>query len=549
MKTMACCESKGVGAGELLAWLMNSEGVQPAVDDCVVAMLTLAVPKRVRRPITERNRIVQFIIAAPKDPLTKLIRDNQVGTADSDEETPLAEEGRRFGWLRACSRILMVRSDRETYGLAEGMAMSELREYLQHVDPGNKFSEVTERICHESAGRSMSELREIQKKAYEDLDNEQLKVATCRPLTREELEDLRAFSDTLSEEWLSLLRRYRGFDVPPDLGNGSDVEAGRSCCSTQCMPKPCITNRCRLALSVSAALLGGLSVWGIWHWVSSEYGSSLVDGTAAKRMLESSSTPSTDHTAMSEAETIPWYGSQFNVPLSRQALDGLRTMKSECQEALNSSGYMDGSWPIMNRVLGSYPCEAHSGQLLCGTRDANMTRTCHHFGGPWTYDAFAVRNAIGNDQDCVVRCDNETEMARHTWEEVHRRLRFFPSYRPSYSSEATVEDFQSILDDRYPLVGSCLMRGFDCADASDFCDLGTLACRIRDKVENVSRMVASLHYGVRVRDAFERMTPFKTNAEIYETEWCSYDCRQLSSLYANALKNVLEADHTEDGRL
>ncbi|EZG43406.1 hypothetical protein GNI_173170 [Gregarina niphandrodes] len=79
--------------------------------------------------------------------------------------------------------------------------MRELREYLQDVDPQNEFFEVSDRICQESVGRTMLELRKILKKTR-GLDSESLEVTDCSPLTRAQVDELRG---SLSKEWLSML--------------------------------------------------------------------------------------------------------------------------------------------------------------------------------------------------------------------------------------------------------------------------------------------------------------------------------------------------------
>ncbi|EZG56288.1 hypothetical protein GNI_104430 [Gregarina niphandrodes] len=231
MKTLSCNATSKLERLGLLASLMDSDGMRPPIDGCDVMLLTLGDRRG--------DAWVQFLAAAPKEAMEKLIE----AAMDADaltEEAAALNERKNVHWLEMCSRIFMYSPYGQANTLGEQLAIRCIKEHLDTVDPEGEFSHVSDRIWRESISGKMSEL--VKKVRYyddgslEDLDYQgedlamrllrkpseiesieetgSLEVIRCRPLIPEEVADVRG---SLPVEWLPLL---------PETGRDRDVESG-----------------------------------------------------------------------------------------------------------------------------------------------------------------------------------------------------------------------------------------------------------------------------------------------------------------------------------
>ncbi|EZG56268.1 hypothetical protein GNI_104670 [Gregarina niphandrodes] len=223
--------------------------------------------------------------------------------------------------------------------------------------------------------------------------------------------------------------------------------------------------------------------------------------------------------------------------MSRVALDGLRPERSRCVEILNSLKTAASNWP-MDVEAGPYPCDGGSGQLLCATREG---QTCHRFGGPWKYGAFAVREAIehhlGNGSNCIPHCDGKAEAIRHVWEETQRNLLSIPpcptpgfldfTIRPSVPD---LNDFEAMMRSRYPIVEECSGVCGECLEDTHTrkcsCSFVYAKCRIQAKGEKRPQVIELMDYNTQPGELFKHLSPFNNKLGLYDILGCRYECRQ-----------------------
>ncbi|EZG58753.1 putative transmembrane protein [Gregarina niphandrodes] len=438
------------------------------------------------------------------------------GDGRTDDEVSLYEEST---WLEACSRILLHRPRRGVINAAELTALREIVEHLEDVDPENKFAPMSNLICQKSVGRTMSELL----KMLEDADGcddesgyEPLEVVDYRPLTSVECTSLRG---TVSREWLSVL---------PESSH-EDVEAGLGWGATRCH-----LTRCRLALAAGTLLTVGLGLACL-----------MLRGIGHSKVLEVRDSPRTS--PRTQPPTTTERPGPFKVKMSRRALAWtMNSNETECREAFNSVSYRDGSWPVLTLEVGSYPCGGGSGQLLCAAGDAltdDIGGTCHHFGGP-AYDVFEVKDAIRRilhtNENCVVRCDDEEAKVRNMWQEVQKlaKIPIYPNSGFLYFTQTpavpNMADFQMMLQPRYPVEKSCSGSCVDCNNMftgpeenrvpSCYCNLVNITCLVRPETEQVAQWIDHIGLYTTLQQAFEGMSPFNTEDEIFDVRECVYKC-------------------------
>ncbi|EZG58712.1 hypothetical protein GNI_094050, partial [Gregarina niphandrodes] len=133
---------------------MNADGMQPPIRGCQVMLLSLT-------DRTEEAK-VQFVVAAQKEAMKKLIE--AVERGGFSKKSALLDEEKRFDWFEQCSRIFMWTPRGESNTMGETLAMRDLKDYLEFVDPGDEFSHVSDQVCRESVNRKMSEVRKALKK-------------------------------------------------------------------------------------------------------------------------------------------------------------------------------------------------------------------------------------------------------------------------------------------------------------------------------------------------------------------------------------------------
>ncbi|EZG56248.1 hypothetical protein GNI_104880, partial [Gregarina niphandrodes] len=249
--------------------------------------------------------------------------------------------------------------------------------------------------------------------------------------------------------------------------------------------------------------------------------------------------------------------------MSRPVLDGLQTERSKCEEKLNSAETAASSLP-MDVETGPYPCDGGSGQLLCATREG---QTCHRFGGPWKYGAFAVREAIehhlGNGTHCMTYCDGKAEAIRHVWEETGRNLLSIPPCpKPGFldftadPSEPDLNDFEVMMRPRYPIVEECSGVCRHCLEDTHArkcsCSFVHAKCRIQAKGEKVPQVIELMDYNTQPGELFGHLSPFNKKLGLYDVLDCDYECYQpgpnLDAKFATGVDvRIVETEPTGDG--
>ncbi|EZG58141.1 hypothetical protein GNI_095500 [Gregarina niphandrodes] len=561
---------------------------------------------------------VQFLVAAPKEAMKSLIDAGKDSTASCDEEAPLNEE---LDWLDACSRIFLYRSG-ETNGVGEDLAMRELKKYLQRVDPDDAFSEVSDLICFDSVGLTLSEIREVQGNSrYAEF----LQVTSCNDLTPTEMENVRR---KLPEEWMTLLH------------------------------KPSLVNPRCLAVSMAAALASGLALYFGYQWFVSESRApciaehwmdeeltmnttvahnttdTTIENTAAinsiptdsrflyfvSKVAENTTKRIFGTTPQYEPNTTAHYGTTSHIPntddstlvdlattvavnVAREALqknivNDVGTMKDVAKNtndvakntndvakntndvAKNTTSSVSGNttkpslvrkkrglnlklhmserelaWlrtncpgesykvledhkepvPLWMRMEeeGQYPCGGLSGQLRCQTATNKTPNVCYAFGGPWTFDAFAVRDAIRRSQqrvgDCFVRCDERDKEMEHVWTETGRHLPWIASYPEVgfidytfHPAKADIHDFNAMIETRYPLVEKC--SGI-CSNCLNDPRIRRCTC---DFARTMCWGVESIGYNTEMERQIKLVTLFNGNSEKENKRVkCRLECRKV----------------------
>ncbi|EZG56366.1 hypothetical protein GNI_104320 [Gregarina niphandrodes] len=546
MKTVCCDESSSGERLGLLASLMDPNGMRPPIDGCDVRLLTLG-------DRTGKAR-VQFLAVVPKEAMKKLTEVAKKSDAPTEEVAAL-NEGSNFCWLELCSRIFMYKPSRQKHDtLGEILAMQDIKRHLDNLDPQGRFHHASDLICSESVVRSRSgkasrsgkvprsgkaprsgkvprKVDDYGDESYDDLDpsdpsmrrlrtdnevledTDSLKVIDCRPLTRVEATDARS---SVPEEWLPLLAEV------------ADVERGLCCGPTRYTPSGC----CLIASAIS--------------------GVAVISGAAILSWLIARN---------SQTDTAPAaYPSRFKTTMTQSMLNELQMLESKCQELFNSSAYTIGSWPVMDADGGRYPCGGGNGQLLCATHQNNSVGTCYHFGGPWTYEAFAVKEAIGHylqdGRECVVRCDGEEEALRNLWEVTQKSLLSIPPYPgrgfSAVSKKRSVpdlNDFEAMMRPRYPVEAKCSGSCVDCVeDRKCSCSFSQVTCQVRTKAEQEENKIELVAYNEDPWFLFEKLSPFSKKKDLYQVMGCNYKCRKANpDVAVPASVRFLETEPAGDG--
>ncbi|EZG56267.1 putative transmembrane protein [Gregarina niphandrodes] len=565
---------------------------------------------------------VQFLAAAPKEAMKKFVEAAKEDATLAEEVIALNED-RNFYWLEMCSRIFMYSPYGPINTLGEALAMRDLRQYFEAIDPDGEFSHVSDQICSDSVGRPMSELERALTNVS-DCDDEtfvmtaSLKVIDCRRLTPEEVVDARS---SLPEEWLPLLA---------ETTRDSDVECGLSWGSTRYIPSRC----CLIASAISAGavVVGGAFAGLIYALLThgnspavSLLTSDRLQESTVKRMFDTNSTASyntsnvtdafTDFvatvamnvtngtllniirvapiatttvyptgsssrfntTTMTETllnttdvtptelstTTTTAYPTRFGTWMTESKLNELQTVESTCQKLFNSLGYKTRSLPVMDADAGRYPCGGGSGQLLCATPQNNAVGTCYHFGGPWTYEAFAVKEAIGHylqdGRECVVRCDGEEEALRNLWEVTQKSLLSISPYPgrgflkfTNRVSVPNLNDFEAMMRPRYPVEENCSGSCVDCVEDTGTrkcsCNFARVKCQVRTKAEQQENKIELVAYNEDPRFLFGLLSPFSKKKDVYQVVGCDYECRKASpDVAVPASVRFLETEPAGDG--
>ncbi|EZG56367.1 hypothetical protein GNI_104330 [Gregarina niphandrodes] len=224
---------------------------------------------------------------------------------------------------------------------------------------------------------------------------------------------------------------------------------------------------------------------------------------------------------------------------------------------------MSGSSHVLDADAGPYPCGGGSGQLLCAAHQSNSVGTCHHFGGPWTYEAFAVKEAIGHylqdSKGCVVRCAGEEEALRNLWEETRRNLLSIPPYPgrgflkfTKRVSVPNLNDFEAMMRPRYPVEENCSGSCVDCVEDTGTrkcsCNFARVKCQVRTKGEQEENNIELVAYNEDPRFLFGKLSPFSKKKDVYQVVGCDYECRKGSpDVAVPANVRFLETEPAGDG--
>ncbi|EZG58482.1 hypothetical protein GNI_094580 [Gregarina niphandrodes] len=505
MKAISCIESIGVVPEGLVAWLMNADGTEPSVRGCEATLLTLA-------DRTQEAK-VQFVVAAPKGAIRKLIEAANQG--DSHSQALLIEDN-GFNWLEQCSKVFMWSPRGESNTMGETLAMRELKAYFDSVDPHGNWTYISDQICRDSVGLDMSQVRKALKKVGSLKEEEPLAVTGCRRLTPGELKDLRR---CVPEEWLTLLQ-----DPLPK----SRSESGLGCGLARWV-------RDRPRTAIGSAVIGGLALYLIYYFSSggSEGGSPQADG---------SNMPDLDPRAEALEQAFDsssiGHNNRYKTMISELELEEVEIPKAECHASFNAMKQNKGVQPLLG--VGELACRGGSGELMC-VGNGGPPGTCHRFGGPWKHDYFVVKEAIEyhlRNNRCLLLCDDQKEVLRNTWEETARRLPFIPSIPDEgfvdFSRNPSVpdlNDFEMMMNPRYPLVKSSSGKCVDCkndpAIDRSLCDFAEVRCDVTVGVEPIKRMTA-IGYNTTAGDVLRRMPAFSTKDTVFNVRKCEYDCRKMS---------------------
>ncbi|EZG58711.1 hypothetical protein GNI_094040 [Gregarina niphandrodes] len=213
--------------------------------------------------------------------------------------------------------------------------------------------------------------------------------------------------------------------------------------------------------------------------------------------------------------------SRFKTRITSGELNRLALTRYECRKIFRKTN------STYESIIpsGRYPCEGYSGIMKCGEQES-----CHHFGGPWTFDAFAVQHAIRyhqkNDKGCIASCPNMMDRVRDLWQETDENLPYFTEGNVG-PQLGVFEDFLSQL---YPVNDDCSFTCTNC-DRKDFadvkqclCALANVSCRVRPKGEKFWQRLESVGYHTNPVDILRSLTVFNTKEKEYDVDNCQYKC-------------------------
>ncbi|EZG43499.1 putative transmembrane protein [Gregarina niphandrodes] len=371
MRSIRCCEFTNAGGPALVAWLMDTAGMQPSTEGCDVRLLTLG-----NRTSGAR---VQFLVAARKEAMRKLIEAGNKAMVPIDEGSPLNQD---FSWLEECSRIFMCRAEEgQTDPRGEQLAMQELREHLQSVDPDNKFWEIADRISRDSVGHTMKELETLQANG---IDNESLEITNCRPLTRLQLDDLRG---RVSEEWLPMLE---------ELSGGLEAESGR-------FRIACAINRRCIAATTTALVVAGVAALGLYFGLNSRNIDSNTRAstlnTTGNIMTDNVTSIMTDNVTSIMTDNVTSIMTPNTTSSDSSLLDLVSQVSANVRNLLGSTTAADVT-STEREVLVSTPFDV-----------SQKTTTRNKSDGAWqTSDAVTIQNTIPHRPSLVDLVSHVTTM-------------------------------------------------------------------------------------------------------------------------------------------